>query len=605
MEPSNRKNSLYKISFAVLLAAVTFIVFYNSLYNGFLLDDNEQILKNPWLEGFKHLTTIFSSDSYGFLEERLQAITYRPVVFAFYLVERSVFGLEPWGWHLFNVILHTINSVLAYLLLLLFAGVGRNGTGGGPGAYFPAFLGGVIFAVHPLKSEAAAWVGCAPELLYTLFCLGSFYLFASAWDRSKSAALKASLQGASVLLFFAALLSKETAIILPALLFTYVLVKGEGNSRIRRIKIKRIIPYIIAALFYLALRRYILGGLTPPQKIHPLGGFEHMLNAIPLFVKSLWMLVNPIGDYPAQLFNPVSSFFDAGVLISLAVLISGAGLIITFRRRLDPLFFLALAIIIIPLFPVLYYMTLNYFPYSDRYLYLPSLGFSLLVIIILKDRRGAGAWALAAVFSAASIVYAYNAAKRNVLWRDDLAFWNASLKGTQDNYIASFFIGYAYLKKGMTEEAVLKLKEAAGQNKNDPWKLLDTHRLLASAYQRLGRPEETASEYREVLKIMPGDLTANYNLAGFYRGRKSFDEAIDLYETALLYAKKPSQRGNIYANLGSCYAEKGLWDKAMASYVEALRVSPDDPVVIDNINMLKITRERSYNEGVRSSHQKK
>ena len=164
--------------FALALVAASFAVYHATLWNSFVYDDAEQVLRNRWITDAGYLKEIFTSHTFAFAESSYQAISYRPLFMAFYMAEYAVFGLEPWGWHLVNIILHSANAVIAFLLIRRLMGAEEERTS------FAAFAGALVFAVIPAGSEVVSWVGCVPELLYTFLCLVSFYVYAGAGTRA-------------------------------------------------------------------------------------------------------------------------------------------------------------------------------------------------------------------------------------------------------------------------------------------------------------------------------------------------------------------------------------------------------------------------------------
>lgn len=578
---------------ASLLAAVCFIVYWNTLSNGFVYDDNGQILRNPWITDFRYLPKIFTTDSFGFMEGAYRTNTYRPMLFTVYSIEHALFGLKPWGWHLMNIIFHAANSVMVFYAISLLLGV--SGVNGLKPAlrHLSAFSGALIFAVHPANSEAVAWVGCVPELMYTFLCLASFCLHVSAVEDLKAVRPSLVKRSLSVFFFFLAALFKETAAALPVFIIVYDYLMRGDEKAVSVEKVKRYLPYFLAGVLYLLIRFYAVGGVAPGYRMHGyLTGFQHILNIFPLFLKYLWTLVLPLGYHPIQPLDPVFSLTEprafASALITLVLALS----VFIFRKRIHPILLFSSAVVVVPLLPGLYAYSVSITPFSDRYLYLPVFGLGLAVSFAssraaaLKGRAGAFR-AVTAFFIAASVFYSILSAGRNAVWRDDMSLWSASYAGSSENYIAIYSLGDIYLKKGMTEEALPRLNEALRLNleKSHPdlSTLYLTRKSLAEAYSKKGDETALMAEYAEILRIKPDDVFVNYNLAVLYQGRAMFDDAIKLYARALGSATKPRQKRDILNNTGMCYASLGRLDEAASSYREALKYSPDDPVVLKNL----------------------
>ena len=139
----------------------------------------------------------------------------------------------------------------------------------------------------------------------------------------------------------------------------------------------------------------------------------------------------------------------------------------------------------------------------------------------------------------------------------------------------------------MTDEAALKLNEAlslnGGRAHPDVVFMYLTRKGLAEVYSRKGLSSELEAEYAEILRLKPEDTFVSYNLAVMYQKAGRLNEAVGLYSNALVRASKPGQRRDILNNLGSCYAALGDPERAVASYTEALRYSPGDAVILNNL----------------------
>lgn len=600
----NRFN-LFRLSMVVALTIMTFAVYYNTLYNDFVYDDHSQIIRNPWIKDFRYLPKIFSNHSFGFIEENIQAISYRPMVFAVYMLEYAIFGLQPWGWHLFNFVFHAINSIMVFMILLmLLKDYPRKEAQPPLSLYLPPFIGAALFAAHPVNSEPASWVGCIPELLYTFLCLSAFYVHIKIRDGEAKNGSYFNFRSSLLMavLFFLALLFKETAVFLPVLLFIYDILHENEKSPLDAGRIGRYVPYAVIALAYFLIRVSALGQMTPAEKFHSyLSTTQYLINASVLFMQDFKALLAPVKVNPFQIFEPVFSPLDSSVLLSMALTVMVPVFFYVFRKKIHPLYFLAASFIVLPLLPTLYAPAVSRFPFADRYLYFPSIGLSLFLSLILKRAINYGVrngkvvltWGAISVFAVVAALYSYSTARRNLVWKDDMTLWSASVEGSPKNYFAVYNIGIAYFRKNMMDEGIRKMEAALEINRNSPHPdvkmLLSTHANLARAYQEVGLPEKAISGYNEILLLEPENVSANSNLAAMHQKGGRFNEAINLYKTALQYSKKPQERKEIYNNLGVCYVEQSRWEDASFNYEEALKIAPDDPIVLRNVMVLKDT----------------
>ncbi len=197
------------LPFITVVVLVSAGVYANTLSNDFVYDDRSQVLENRLILDFRYLPDIFTRSAWSFQSAPVISNYYRPMMNVIYMLNYYIFGLTPWGFHLVNILFHAGNSVLVFLLtarLLRDAPDRVSETGGRPvSANIPPFIAALLFATHPVHTEAVAWVAAVPELSFTLLYLLSFYLFIG------SAAAFSGKYVLSVVLFFVAAFCKENS----------------------------------------------------------------------------------------------------------------------------------------------------------------------------------------------------------------------------------------------------------------------------------------------------------------------------------------------------------------------------------------------------------
>ena len=183
-----------KYTCIAIILIVSFGVYLNTMWNGFVYDDEFQVLENPWIKDVRYIHDIFLSHVWAFQGVGWVSNYYRPMMHIILMIDYYLFGLKPWGYHLINIILHAGVSVLVFLIASML--INHPGsrekrlsppfTGGekGEGEYnllFP-LIAAILFAAHPIHTEVVAWVSGIPELSFTLFYLLSFYFYIKADD---------------------------------------------------------------------------------------------------------------------------------------------------------------------------------------------------------------------------------------------------------------------------------------------------------------------------------------------------------------------------------------------------------------------------------------
>lgn len=578
-----------------VLVVVTLAVYLNTLANDFVYDDNFHILNNPWITDLNYLIRPFYSSVWEFHETISEGMNnyYRPVMHLIFTLEYHVFGFEPWGWHLFNVLFHAMNSVLVFIIIkgLL---EGERGLDGGEerkkvSATTIAFMAALLFAVHPVSTEVVAWVSAMTELSFALFYLLAFHLYM----RHRATGRKVYL-ALSVASFFLSTLCKETSVTLPVLLVCYDLIR----KRSMRVKdMARYVPYAVAGLVYIGLRVNALHGMVPRGRMHPyLDTFQYVINAFPLFVKYLKTLILPVKLTQFHIFNPVYSITE---LYAFGALIITAVVLFLFWRlgRVSRLFLVGFLIMTVPLLPVFYIPGLARNTFAERYLYVPSAGFAFLLALGVRElieRTGAARSVVRAVTAAFIILIAscsYGTVKRNTEWKDEFTLWYTITEKYPDHYYALSEAGTILNRTGRRTEAISLLEKSvslnAARRNPEPMTLAHARHELGDAYFALGMKDRAAREYFEALRLYPDRFGANYNLALIFQEKGRYEEAIALYTRALESAGNPVDIKDCRLNIGNIHARMGRWSLAVESYRLALEAVPNDPTVRNNLSIVE------------------
>ncbi|MBI1912670.1 MAG: tetratricopeptide repeat protein [Deltaproteobacteria bacterium] len=571
---------LNKRIFIIIIAVTAFLTFLNTTYNGFVIDDHFLIEKNPLISSFGNLLDIFTSDVHAFKTENPVTDYYRPLLFTVYTFEYLLFGLQPWGWHLFNVIFHVVNSILVFLIAWrIFGEAGDKEKSNG----VFALIAGLIFAVHPISAEPVSWLACVCELSYTLFSLLALYLFMlSSGDAGQTSGKRFTLKALSVFSFLLAAFSKETALVLPGVLIAYDLARG-NRPGLRMLKSHS--PFWVAAIVYLALRFNALHAVAFPGNLdHSL--FYYISSAAYLYSNYIFLFLFPL-DLNLYHVVPVFSGFSAGLLLNFAVVII-AFILMLYAGRKRPVVAFFASIMILPILPTLYLLAKDLNIYyinimAERYLYFPLAGFSLLAAFCLSRlsvKFNNTALVLVPVF----IVIAVGAAasvKRNADWKDEFTISKATLKTDPSNFFGHYLLAEVYAAKGEHDEAIREYGESI---KSKP-SFSGSHHRLGLLYYSLNRLEEAEGEFREVLKVNPRNSDAYYNIALINMDRGRWTEAIVGLEKALTLGKG-ARILRIRNNLAVSYAKLGNLEETRRQLLLAKQQDPNDAETLNNLRYL-------------------
>jgi len=598
----------------LLVAAVAFGVYANSLGNGFLNDDEHEVLLNPWIRDPRSIPTILSSHSWGFLDEPSGVRYYRPLKHLFFLLVYRISGLEPWGFHLLNVLFHVGNSLLVLLVaarlpaaVMRFVAEDPARPGGLPVAV--PLAAALLFAAHPIHSEAVNWVAAIVEISFTFFFLLSFVL-RMAPDRATPA--RTSM---SALFYFLAMLCKETAVTLPALLAVYDLAVVK-TRRTARQWLTLYGPHLVAAVAYFVLRWVALarmkyaGGqfwdVTPDQ---------FAIGVLLLFGRYVEKLFLPVGLSFWHRFDPDAVLLSVAGLSSLVA--AAAFLWAAWRaRKTDPLTFFCLALFVIPLAPAFLIPSLPGKPFAERYAYLPSMGFVILAAV-LGHRLARGRvlrQTMVLVLVATTAGYGWATVRRNRVWKDAYTLYVDTTKKTPDAPVPPFSLGTkllalghldeaiahfriltladpkepgyqialgnALLRTGRIDEAILTQQRALALDPTSP----EAHTNLGIALVRKGSRREATNEYRQALELDPKFATARFNLAGILADDGLIDEALEQYREA---ARLEPENAYYQAALGIEYAKLNRLDEAIELFETSVRLDPQEQTYRNNLERAK------------------
>jgi protein O-mannosyl-transferase len=536
---------------AVGLAAV--VPYLNAVGNEFVLDDTRLIRDNLRIRSLANIPHLFASPYWDV--EGPQAL-YRPLVLASYAVNYAVHGLSPAGYSIVNVTLHAAVS------LLLFALVRRIG-----GSLFAAGVAGLLFAVHPIHTEAVTGISGRPELLAALFFLVAVHLHRLVPSAGRTGA---AWRAAALASFGCALLSKESAIMLVLVLPVMDAIapaKDRAGEPVRprsRI-VTDYVPFIAVALVYLALRRAVLGGVViagsaiaaldnpmVPITTTPFGdrigaaASEAFMTPFAVVAEYARLLVWPVRlspDYSYDQIPLVTSALD-GRLVAGAALVAAClgGAAVLWRRNRIAAFglaFLALTFSIVSNFAV----TIGTIC-AERLMYLPSAGAFIAAAVAVERLATGGTARRRLVAAAVGAVIAAGAGRtwaRNQDWKNEVALWSAAVGAAPRS--ARVQSEYGRILMGQAEDDARAGRAADAERRYSAARSHFETALtiypsysppmdgLAMIHSLHGRQDEAAALYDRALKAWPGNYASltNWGSALWERSRRKGVEASALH----------------------------------------------------------------------------
>jgi tetratricopeptide (TPR) repeat protein len=502
-----------------------------------------------------------------------------------YMFTYNLFGPEAWGFHLVNVLFHAANSVLVFLVAERLLNQSEEGAGTPPrhdlistlrdvpsgfrdslftihySRLFP-FVAALLFATHPVHTEAVTWIAGVSDLSLAFFYLLSFYLYVRSDDVCSGSHVL------SVLTYFIAVLCKEPGLTLPVIFIAYDLVRKREVTRDFIFFLKRYLPYFIVTIFYFVARFFVLGGFAPMKRLTGLSTWQYLINVFPVFVKYLYTLFLPTGLNFWPVYDPVKSPLSAEAMLSFfVVVIFAAGVVTALKKK--SVTFLFLLLIILPLAPALYLKGIIGKPLSERYLYLPSVGFVMLLASVLtmtypdrsRIRKG-----LALAFALVIGLYCFGTISRNTVWKDEYSLFSDTVRKSPDSVVPRFELGNALLMKGLPDEAIVHYLAAM---RMEP-KLYVIHHHLGLALAAKGLLYDAIEQYRIATTLNPESPEIHEDLGRALAGAGFRDLAIRELEAAVVL--RPS--ASLHNFLGVVYAQVGQMEKAVRNFRRAGDLEP-------------------------------
>ncbi len=569
-----------------LVVAATFVAYAGALTLQFVVDDRVLVLDDAWIRSWRFLPKYFSTHIWGYTYPHLLANYYRPVFMIWLRVDHALFGLTPAGWHLNSVLVHVGVTCLVFCLarrLQL--------------AALPAAVAALIFGLHPAHVETVAYISAIPDPLSAFFLLAAFLSWLR-WRGTERHPAHAAWLVVSLLAFLLALLAKESGMALPVFVALYAGIygshKGEKVTVPDRLKaaLQAAAPFLAVVLAYVPLRVHALRGFA--HAVTPVTPREEFFTLPSVLFSYLRLLIWP---------HPLSLYYDltylsaptarefflplAGLFLAFALL--AAWYRWTLRVDLQEGNCLAFAFLwaVVAILPVL---DLRVLPKSeivhDRYLYLPSVGVTILAGLAFSQVLRAvqfSKWKRAAVAAAtatACLAMGLAAARQTLYWYDDFSLSYHAHEVAPRSVAATTNLAAAIAQRGMEGPAVELYKQALALQP-DFWR---ANVNLGYLYYQHGDFREAANYFQHACAADPTDGDQFLYLGVSLARLKRLGEAEQAIRKALLV--RPNGV-NYHASLAIVLDMQGKSAEAICELQKQLAVTPENRPVQDMLQNLQ------------------
>jgi protein O-mannosyl-transferase len=543
---------------SLALAALTVAVYAPALRCQFIaLDDPVYVSENQHVRAGltpANIVWAFTVNTVG---------NWHPLTVLSHMLDCQIYGVRPWGHHLTNVLLHAANTVLLFLVLMRMTGaVGRSS------------CVAVLFAVHPVHVESVAWVAERKDVLSSFFCLLAIWAYARDVEKLKThgdsgdTTSKPNVSlGLCLLFFLFALMAKPMAVTLP---FVLLLLDFWPLNRVRGLDWPVWRRLIAEKWPLLALCAVWCGIAVWAQRVGQavastteLSVSERIVHAPIAYLDYLRVLVFPwhlSAFYPYEHHEPILWGAVAGVALAITTWLVLVGA----RQRpylaVGWLWFMGMLV------PVIGLVQVGGQGWADRYVYLPSIGF--FVIVIWAGAECAARHSAVKLFmplaSVALIVVTWAELQ---YWKDTGTLFGRAMEVTTNNYMAMTLVGADDEKRGQLNQAIALYRQALAIKP----KYAEAHFFLGRALEEQHDTPEAASEYREAIRLEPNFDAAHIMLGLSLAREKKFNDAISQYEAAL---KSNPESAVAQSDWGTALIAQQLWKESIPHFEEALRLDP-------------------------------
>ncbi|MDD5688199.1 MAG: tetratricopeptide repeat protein [Elusimicrobia bacterium] len=630
----------------LILIIFGFLLYSDTLKNPFLWDDGFFIKDSNFIKKWENTWVFFSPKNYF---KYTQDLTYRPLPFLVNILNYKLWGVNPIGHRLSNIFLHIAVAILLYFLVMCFFAekdtplpVLKSKTRG------VALLSALFFIAHPANNEVVNMVSFNETQLSTMFFLLSFLCYVKSKNRLPrpnelglamtnevdviARQRRSNPYSFAVIGYFLAVFSKETAITLPAVIILYDLIIKE------KIRIKKYLPFLAVAVFYLILRFFIFRHPMEAMVKYPGNSFTTniltMLGNIPIYAGLIFLPFNLSMEHRME---TVPIFLETQVIAGFLLVIIYL-VILVYAYKKSKLTFFWLMWILITFLP-----TSNIIPMqnivAERYLYLPLIGFCVLLAMLLlkmsqiviasvsevedpthgaiqllslrgkleracpptfqwwgnlmgllhdksvrNDKHRMFAMTAYIGIDLAICILAFFSVlliNRNRDWKDEFSFYSKTLKQVPDSPGANVTMGLLYAKNKDFSKAFEYVNKAL---KLDP-KLIEGQEALASIYQDTGEYDKAVKIYEEMAENKKYMLykAPFLNLGIMYKTKKQYGRAIENFNRAI---ELNPLTADAYAYLAEIYEGQGDAGKVGEYYKKAENADPDNYVALNALGII-------------------
>ena len=551
---NKNQNQIQALIVYIVLTVVTLAVFWQVNQFDFVnFDDPVYVTENS------HIQSGITLDGFRWAFSTRHASFWHPLTWLSLMFDYQLFGLNAGCFHLTNLILHILSTLLLFWLFNRMTGaIWRS-------AFVAAF-----FAFHPLHVESVAWIAERKDVLSAFFWMLTICLYIYYTEKP---AIKRYLL---VLFFFVcALLSKPMVVTLPVIMILLDywplkrFISKKGNWVLWQLK-EKILFFVLSAVFSIIA---LYAQYKPSVKDFPLN--SRLANAPVSFMNYLEKTFWP---HDMAVFYPFSAQIPFWQVLgsSLLIIIISASVIVMVKRL--PYLFVGWFWYAVTILPVTGIIQVGDFAMADRYYYLPSIGIGIMLawgIPLLFKREDISQKILFPAGTAFLVILAFLTWQQCVYWKNSIELSKHALRATKNNHVANNILASALFRERKIEESIDYYNEALRIN---PY-YASAYCNRGIAYAALGQHQRAIGNYNKAIQLQPELFLAYYNRGNAYAELGRYQSAIEDFNKA--FSLKPDSI-DLYNSRGNAYTALGQHRQALEDFNNAIRINSNNAVVYNN-----------------------
>lgn len=537
--------------FILAIIIIGLLVYFNSLFNGFVWDDEEQIVNNVLIHSATNIPAFFQSSTFNSAgANKLPGLYYKPLMSTFFSLIYTVFGPRPFFFHLIQLLFHLANSILVFLILKRFLKFTRL-----------SFFLALVFMLHPINTEAVIYISALQDVLFFFFgCL-------AVWLVINRSSLSTFFTASLFLLF--SLFAKETAVIFIILIIFYL--RLFAKKKITTF----LFPLLLTLITYGVLRFFVariffkIHKLTLLSTMSVFDRFLHVPKIILFYLKTFFwpQYLASSQQWTVTAINFFNFFLPFFLNLIFFVILIYFGLKLLHQRKKNlPLYLFFLLWFIFGLGIHLQIFPLD-MTVSDRWFYLSQVGLlGIIGIIYLNFARTFSTKVLivSCVFILTSL--ALRTFLRTLDWKDGYTLYSRDIKISKDSFDLENNLGVELARKGQLENAKIHFERSIELSPTW-WTPYNNLGVYYARTNNLKRAEELYST-----SIARGNYYLAYeNLAFLLLREKKYQEAIDLSEKSLSFFPNNTR---IILAITLAFFQNNNWGEALEWARRLYQISP-------------------------------